>query len=118
MSLLFGRSAYLEIGIWRGMSFAAVLYRQMRDCRYKGTHKPDGPSVDQLQLSWRLLYEIRTRPSGPTKSFKSYGLTSKKSVYSIRLSPPLVTILIEDDNPMLIRLTPKNTRFGDGLSVP
>ena len=56
-------------------------------------------SVDQLQLSWRLLYEIRTRPSGPTKSFKSYGLTSKKSVYSIRLSPPLVTILIEDDNP-------------------
>ena len=55
-------------------------------------------SVDQLQLSWRLLYEIRTRPSGPTKSFKSYGLTSKKSVHGIRLSPPLVTILIENDN--------------------
>ena len=31
-----------------------------------------------------------TRPGGPIKSFKSYGLTSK--------TPPLVTILIENDN--------------------
>jgi len=54
--------------------------------------------VDQLELSWRLLYKIRTRPRGPTKSFKSDGLTSKKIVNGIRLSPPLVAILIDNDN--------------------
>jgi hypothetical protein len=50
-------------------------------------------------LSWRLLYEICTRPSGPTKSFKPYGLTSKERVNGIRFSPSLVAILIENDNP-------------------
>src|SRR5438552_2493135 len=40
MSLLPGRNVHVEIDIWRGMIFAAVLYRQMIDCRYKGTHKP------------------------------------------------------------------------------
>jgi hypothetical protein len=54
--------------------------------------------VDHLELSWRLLYEICAWPRGPTKSFKSDGLTSKKCVNGIRLSPPLVTILIENDN--------------------
>ena len=54
--------------------------------------------VDHLELSWRLLYKIRTRPRGPAESFKSDGLTSKKCVNGIRLSPPLVTILIENDN--------------------
>jgi len=57
----------------------------------------EDPSVDQLLLSRCLLYEIRTRPSGPTKSFKSHGLTGKKSINGIRLSPPLITILIEDE---------------------
>jgi hypothetical protein len=70
----------------------------MKDCRDKAHTQPVAESVDQLQLSWRLLYEIRTRPSGPTKSLKSYGLTSKKSVNGIRLSPPLVAILIDNDN--------------------
>src|SRR5260370_26332371 len=48
--------------------------------------------------SWRLLYKIRTRPRGPTKSFKSHRLTSKERVHGVRLAPPLVTILIENDN--------------------
>jgi hypothetical protein len=55
-------------------------------------------SVDQLQLRWRLVYKIRTRAGGPTKSFKSHGLTSEKGVNGIRLSPSLVAILIENYN--------------------
>ena len=55
--------------------------------------------ADQLELSRRLLYKIRTRPRRPAEAFKSDGLTSKKCVNGIRLSPPLVTILIENDNP-------------------
>ena len=93
MSRLFGRSTYLEIVTW-GNDLCCCSIRQMIDCRYKGTHK----ALTNYRLSWRLLYEIRTRPSGPTKSFKSYGLTSKERVNGIRFSPPLVTILIENDN--------------------
>jgi hypothetical protein len=70
----------------------------MKDCREQRHTQAMAPSVDELQLSRRLLHKICTRPRGPTKSFKSDGLTSKKIVNGIRLSPPLVAILIDNDN--------------------